>query len=207
MQLRASVRLSEIARSLEEGVRLKKVVERLSRQLNRKGLRQRVLWNLLKMAAPRVGRETLLGVGSDGHEHAVCAPDGVSGPGARRFSGTTAGRVLVLPGGRGGAGQCRGDAVGQVVLTHFRGPLLLPFTLGVATKVGQLHLRRLLFVAIRRHVAQRRVPAPPVVESLNEVEDGSSRLVRIPELVTVQQLALDRREAEFAGVVPSEYAA
>ena len=95
----------------------------------------------------------------------------------------------------------------QVVLTHFRGPLLLPFTLGVATKVGQLHLRRLLFVAIRRHVAQRRVPAPPVVESLNEVEDGSPRLVRIPELVTVQQLALDRREAEFAGVVPSEYTA
>ena len=60
VQSRASVRLSEIARALEEGIRLKKVVERLSRQLNRKGLRQRVRRNLLKQAAPRVGRETLL---------------------------------------------------------------------------------------------------------------------------------------------------
>ena len=33
VQSRASVRLSEIARSLEEGIGLKKVVERLSRQL------------------------------------------------------------------------------------------------------------------------------------------------------------------------------
>ena len=60
VQSRASVRLSEIARALEEGIRLKKVVERLSRQLNRKGLRQRVRRNLLALAAPRVGRETLL---------------------------------------------------------------------------------------------------------------------------------------------------
>ena len=60
VQSRASVRLSEIARALEEGVRLKKVVERLGRQLNRKGLRERVRENLLKLAAPRVRRETLL---------------------------------------------------------------------------------------------------------------------------------------------------
>ncbi len=60
VQSRASVRLSEIARALEEEIRLKKVVERLSRQLNRKGLRVRVRRNLLKLAAPRVGRETLL---------------------------------------------------------------------------------------------------------------------------------------------------
>ena len=45
---------------LEEETRLKKVVERLGRQLNRKGLRKRVRENLLQLAAPRVGRETLL---------------------------------------------------------------------------------------------------------------------------------------------------
>ena len=60
VQSRASVRLSEMGRALEEGIRLKQVVERLSRQLNRKGLRQRVRRNLLQLAAPRVGKETLL---------------------------------------------------------------------------------------------------------------------------------------------------
>ena len=60
VQSRASVRLSEIARALEEDIGLKKVVERLGRQLARKGLRRRVRRNLLKLAAPRVGRETLL---------------------------------------------------------------------------------------------------------------------------------------------------
>ena len=56
---RGSVRLSEITRALEEEIRLKKMMARLSRQLNRKGLRDRVRKNLLKLAAPRVGRETL----------------------------------------------------------------------------------------------------------------------------------------------------
>ena len=37
-----------------------KVVDRLSRQLNRKGLRERVRENLLERAAPRVEAETLL---------------------------------------------------------------------------------------------------------------------------------------------------
>ena len=60
VQSRGSVRLSEIARALEEKIRLKKVMARLSRQLNRPGLRQRVRENLLKLAAPRVGAETLL---------------------------------------------------------------------------------------------------------------------------------------------------
>ena len=60
VQSRASVRLSEIARALDEGIRLKKVVERWSRQLKRKSLRQRVRRNLLALAAPRVGREALL---------------------------------------------------------------------------------------------------------------------------------------------------
>ena len=60
VQCRGSVRLSEIARALEEKIRLKKVMARLSRQLNRKGLRERVRKNLLTLAAPRVGKETLL---------------------------------------------------------------------------------------------------------------------------------------------------
>ena len=60
VQSRGSVRLSKIARALEEKIRLKKVMARLSRQLNRPGLRQRVRENLLKLAAPRVGTETLL---------------------------------------------------------------------------------------------------------------------------------------------------
>ena len=61
VQSRASVRLSEIARAFEEGIGLKKVVERLSRQLNRKGLRQRMRRNLLKLAAPRVERDAATG--------------------------------------------------------------------------------------------------------------------------------------------------
>ena len=54
MQCRASVRLSEIARALEEEIALKKVIERLSRQLNRQGLRGAVGKNLLELAAWRV---------------------------------------------------------------------------------------------------------------------------------------------------------
>ena len=60
VQTRGSVRLSEIARALEETIRLKKVMARLSRQLNRPGLRKQVRENLLRLAAPRVGKETLL---------------------------------------------------------------------------------------------------------------------------------------------------
>ena len=51
-----SVRFSEIARSLEEGIRLKKVMERMSRQWKWKVLRQRVRRNLLKMGTLRLGR-------------------------------------------------------------------------------------------------------------------------------------------------------
>ena len=66
VQTRGSVRLSEIARALEEKIRLKKVMARLSRQLNRQGLRAPVRENLLRLADPRVVTETLLVVGSDG---------------------------------------------------------------------------------------------------------------------------------------------
>ena len=56
VQTRGSVRLSEIARALEEKIRLKKVMARLSRQLNRQGLRAPVRENLLRRAVT----ETLL---------------------------------------------------------------------------------------------------------------------------------------------------
>ena len=57
IQSRGSVRLSEIARSLEEGTSLKKIIDRLSRQLSRGGLRERVRENLPRLAAGRIGEE------------------------------------------------------------------------------------------------------------------------------------------------------
>ena len=60
MQSRGSVRLSEIARSLEERTSMKKIIDRLSRQLSRPGLRKQVQENLLELAATRIGAETLL---------------------------------------------------------------------------------------------------------------------------------------------------
>jgi hypothetical protein len=48
------VRLSEIARSLGEATSLKKTIERLGRQLERRGLRQQVQDDLLALAAPRI---------------------------------------------------------------------------------------------------------------------------------------------------------
>lgn len=62
VQSRASVRLSEIARALEEGIGLKKIVERLGRQLDRKGLRQRVRRTQLKLAPPSGEGDTASGV-------------------------------------------------------------------------------------------------------------------------------------------------
>lgn len=52
VQSRATVRLSEIARVLEEGPQLKKIVERLRQHLNRKGLRKWVRENLLELPTP-----------------------------------------------------------------------------------------------------------------------------------------------------------
>ncbi len=60
VQSRGSVRLSEIARSLEENTSLKKIIERLGRQLQRAGLRHRVRENLLQMAAGRIDSQSLL---------------------------------------------------------------------------------------------------------------------------------------------------
>jgi hypothetical protein len=60
VQSRASVRLSEIARSLDEQTSMRKVIERLGRQLNREGLREQVRENLLPLAAQRIDGDTLL---------------------------------------------------------------------------------------------------------------------------------------------------
>jgi hypothetical protein len=75
MQSRGSVRLSEIARSLEEQTAMKKVIERLSRQMNRPGLREQVTENLLDLAAKRIDKETLL----------VVDPTDISKPYARKM--------------------------------------------------------------------------------------------------------------------------
>lgn len=51
IQARGSVRLSEIARSLDEPTTMKKVIERLGRHLNRADVREGVRGNLLKLGA------------------------------------------------------------------------------------------------------------------------------------------------------------
>lgn len=60
IQASQSVVLTKVARMLEEAVSIKKVEERLSRQLMRKGLGETVQANLLRIAAPLVGKDTLL---------------------------------------------------------------------------------------------------------------------------------------------------
>lgn len=75
IQSRGSVRLSEIARSLDESTAMKKIIERLSRQLNRPGLREQVTENMLDLAAKRIDKETLL----------VIDPTDISKPYARKM--------------------------------------------------------------------------------------------------------------------------
>jgi hypothetical protein len=60
IQASQSVVLTEIARCLEEEISMKKTEERLSRNLQRRELQERVQANLLRMAKGRVGAETLL---------------------------------------------------------------------------------------------------------------------------------------------------
>jgi hypothetical protein len=60
IQARGSVRLSEVARSLEERISLKKVIERLSRNLARRGLAQGIAKAVLKEGAMKVKEDTLL---------------------------------------------------------------------------------------------------------------------------------------------------
>jgi len=60
IQSRQSVRLSEIGRSLNERIPLIKTINRLSFQLSRESLWQKVTDALLRLAAPSVDRDTLL---------------------------------------------------------------------------------------------------------------------------------------------------
>lgn len=75
VQARGSVRLSEIARALSESTTLKKIIERLGRQLERPGVRQQVRENLLALAARHLDAETLL----------IVDPTDLSKPCARRM--------------------------------------------------------------------------------------------------------------------------
>ena len=60
IQASQSVVLTKIARTLEEPVSIKKLEERLSRQLLREGLGQKIQKNLLTMGSALVGKDTLL---------------------------------------------------------------------------------------------------------------------------------------------------
>jgi hypothetical protein len=60
IQARGSVRLSEVARSLEEEISLKKVIERLSRNLASRGLAEGIGEAVLKEGALKVKEDTVL---------------------------------------------------------------------------------------------------------------------------------------------------
>jgi hypothetical protein len=60
IQARQSVMLTEVARALEEPIRLKKSHDRLSRQLQREGLSEALSDNLLARAAKHIKEDTLL---------------------------------------------------------------------------------------------------------------------------------------------------
>ena len=64
IQARGSVRLSEVARSLEEEISLKKVIERLSRNLSRRRLAGHLGEAVLREGAARIREDTLLIVDS-----------------------------------------------------------------------------------------------------------------------------------------------
>ena len=60
IQSRQSVRLTEIARSLEERIPLRKTQYRLCRQLGRRGLWVRLASSLCRMGTGRIKEDTLL---------------------------------------------------------------------------------------------------------------------------------------------------
>ena len=74
--------LTKIGRTLEEEVSLKKVEERLSRQLLRQGLGQKIQNNLLKLAAPLASKDTLLILDPRRYTEEICQEDAVSGDSA-----------------------------------------------------------------------------------------------------------------------------
>jgi len=60
IQASQSVVLTKVGRMLEEDISIKKVQERLCRQLQREGLDQVIQKNLLKMVFGLIGKDTLL---------------------------------------------------------------------------------------------------------------------------------------------------
>jgi len=60
IQASQSVLLTEVGRTLEEAIPLRKTQWRLSRNLQRRELEDTIQDNLLRMAAPRIGEDTLL---------------------------------------------------------------------------------------------------------------------------------------------------
>ena len=60
IQVRQSVRLTEIARALEEKIPLRKTHSRLSRQLGRAGLWREITHSLFRMSCSQVKEDTLL---------------------------------------------------------------------------------------------------------------------------------------------------
>jgi hypothetical protein len=60
MMARGSVRLSEVARALDEPIPLKKTISRLSRQLGREGLGEALSDSTIRDGAPLIGEDTLL---------------------------------------------------------------------------------------------------------------------------------------------------
>jgi len=60
IQASESVVLTEVARTLEEPISIKKIEERLSRNLQRPELEGVVQDNLLRMAQGHIGKDTLL---------------------------------------------------------------------------------------------------------------------------------------------------
>jgi hypothetical protein len=60
IQTRGSLRLSEIARALNEEIAWIKAETRLPRQAARAGLHRRVTEHVIAQGAPRIGQDTLL---------------------------------------------------------------------------------------------------------------------------------------------------
>jgi len=57
---RGSVRLSDIARALEESILMKKTIDRLSSRLDYTGLKDHITGQVLDDASSRIGKDTLL---------------------------------------------------------------------------------------------------------------------------------------------------
>jgi hypothetical protein len=60
IQARQSVRLSEVARSLNETIQLKKTIDRLSNRLARKGMAEEITQSVIQSAKSRIKENTLL---------------------------------------------------------------------------------------------------------------------------------------------------